>query len=692
MHDINYSADYNDYVTRYYGDGDFRYAEGLKPITEDLRHNVYEIVVDNVTQKRSRFLPLYPDDYIFFGQKLTYGLLTNSTGSTIPHDWHPVAVAKNHTRKGGDEVDNSLNGLLINDIDNMTENRVYRAPAYFCNGTYGRSVMFNANAVFTDSYDYTVNGHSYSTQPHHLMTAVDFTGGNGDTQGYQGVVAGIASDFKSRSDNYKPLLDFERLDGILTNGITQNLLTYTPSVDLENTKNTQTNSVLVNYFRDLAYEEGADNPDYRTVAVQLSSDVNRVLGHVVQQTSTTIASGKSDYTYQAATDHFLVDKQDFNAPMAYTCAPASVNDSDNSLVPGKRMWYQRIPDNDNYVELDWSPERSTKGWEGICLPFEAELVTTQQKGELTHFYKKAGSDKFERGYDSGHEYWLRRFAGGALKTGDNNVFEANFKYPDAGTNVKEYTNTFLWDYYYQELSDARPDDNEDTYQQQYYAEPQTYNDYPYSKAGMPYIVGFPGSSFYEFDLSGNFVAQNTLNDIDVLNPQIITFASEEGASIGVSDSELATGTTTLNGYAFTPNYLNTTIDAGSYVLNDDGTSYEQTSAAADAVPFRPYFTVASGGGAKEFRAARAITFNRISTSLNDEEESEPDERLDGELIITSKRGRILVKSSLMEETTVQIVNAGGALVRVFTIKPGQTVETQAAQGIYIVNKKKISVR
>ena len=669
------------YVEKYYDDGDFRFSDGKKPRTADLR-----------LSPTYGYIPLYPDDYIFFGQKLTYGLLNNASGNSIAHATHPQAVAKNHTIGSDENMDNSKHGLLINDITDRSENRVYRAPAYFRNGTYGRSVMFNANAAFIDSYNYSINGTSYTMQPHAQMTAVDFTGGNGDTHGYQGVLAGLATDFKPRDENYLPLLDYERLDGIRTSGLTQNLLAYTPSVAIANTKNTQTHNVLMNYFRDLAFPEDETNPDYRTVAKQIASDIESVKGHLVLQAATTIGSGDSDYSYVTDVDHFLVDKQDFNAPIAY------------SFSADNRMWYQRAPE--NFVVAEWSddptPVRTTKGWIDICLPFNVELVTTQDKGELTHFYRKDESGKFNIGYDSGHEYWLRKFEGGALKAGDANTFEATFNHPLAGSDGKQYANTFLYDYYYQYSSAASQDQNEDEYQQMYYTKQsgKTYiwwqEDYPYAEAGMPYIVGLPGSTYYEFDLSGNFVPAHVLNPVDVLDPQVITFASPAGGSIAVSDTEMTAkkAASTFNGYAFTPNYLNSTIAAGGYVLNADGSSYEVKADPTEALPFRPYFTAATGGGsgAKEFRAARAITFNRLSTSIGSEEGSEPGERLSGNLTITSKNGRIFVKSGLMEATIVRIVNTGGAVVRVFTIQPGETIETPAAQGIYIVNKKKIVVR
>ena len=652
------------YVEKYYDDGDFRFSDGLKPKKADLR-----------LSPTYGYMPLYPDDYIFFGQKLTYGILNDAGGNVIAHATHPQAVVKSHTTGSAENVDNSKHGLLINDVNDRSENRVYRAPAYFRNGTYGSSVMFNANAAFADSYDFAISGVDYSTQPHAQMTAVDFTGGNGDTHGYQGVVAGVPSDFKDRSEGYKPLLDFERIDRISTKGITQNLLAYTPSIDIPNTKNAQTRNVLVNYFHDLTYSE--TNSDYHTVAVQ---DASGVKGHVVLQAAppASLASG-SDYSYATNVDHFLVDKQDFNAPIAY--------DFDSA----HRMWYQRTPE--NYVELTWSSTdpsvRTSKGWIDVSLPFSAEIVTTQTKGELTHFYKKNGSDKFERGYDSGHEYWLRGFNDGGTVRGD--IYEANFKYPEAGSNEKEYTNTFLWDYYYQYLNANRQDDNTDEYQQQYYAASKTYSDYPYSEAGKPYIVGLPGSTYYEFDLSGSFVPEHSLEDVARLSAQVITFASPTGGSIAKSDTEIeaAKAANTFGGYVFTPNYLNTSIAAGSYLLNADGDSYTKLDAAEDGQPFRPYFT-ATGGGVKPYKGARAITFNNVISAIGEEQLS--DERFNGELIVTAKRGRICVNSGLREEATVRIVNPAGALFRVFTIQPGQTIETPAAPGVYIVNKKKISVR
>ena len=157
------------------------------------------------------------------------------------------------------------------------------------------------------------------------------------------------------------------------------------------------------------------------------------------------------------------------------------------------MWYQRMPD--RYVSV-------TKGWETVSLPFTAELVTTQDKGEITHFYSGSRTIK---GSDAkiGHEYWLREFNGG---TTTENVFHGTFNYPTASGSTKNVNNTFLWDYYYSANNQA--DANADTYQT-YYKESRELSQYPLLANGTPYIVGFPGTTYREFDLSGAWVAPHT---------------------------------------------------------------------------------------------------------------------------------------------------------------------------------------
>ena len=606
------------YVESLYEDGDFRFADGLKPTSPDLR-----------LSQNYGYVPVFPDDYIFFGQRLTYGLYGDKS-----HDAVPMGVVKDHTvTTATDVIDNSKSGLLTDDL--TSENRVYRAPAYFRNGTLGETAMFNANAAFADTY----NG----TDAYKNMTAIDFTGSNGDTHGMQGVVPGAKSDFTNKTNGYGPRLDFLRLDNFRTSGLTRNLLAYAPDPTVANTMNTQTAETLKEWASELTYAEDETNPHYRTVAVQDDSEVN---GHMVQ---------KSDDGFKSVTDHFLVDKQNFNAPIAYT------------MGDGKRMWYQREPD--NWIDKDLDENRD-KGWEAVSLPFSAEIVTTQDKGEITHFFK---------GSETGHEYWLREYKGGNMQN-DNTTFLAKMYKLDVGTEDKTYTNTFLWDYYYSK--DSRQDKNLDKYQM-YYNDSHTYKNYPYLTNGTAYIIGFPGAYYYEFDLSGNWTPKNRYEDgiIDSPGLQTITFASKPGAAIDVSDTEVARNKSTDNGYTFLPNYLDFEIDANmGYLLNGEGSSFIKNSTAVTTVPFRPYF-VAASTGARTRGAAEQIIFGRDDSMIDGDEVSHTGQ----DLFITTRQHKIIVESQLRYVTDVRIVNTAGITMKTFTIKPGEVVETTMINaGVYIV--------
>ena len=697
------SSGYNNiqYVEERFADGDFRYAAGTIPTSVDIRHCEDATDVD-----KEYWFPIWPDDYLFFGQKLTYGY-----SETDAHQDVPTAIARR-------------NGRLSQSED---ANRVYRAPAYFRPNTNVMSMAyFNPEAyLLAKSYDGTQDAYPG-------MTAIDFAGHNDASTYGLGLVDGKF---------YPPLLDDDGLTYIMTRSSekpdyseTQNLLVYSPAeTAATGYANKKTFDILKNYFVDPEYSDYYDNSDgYRLVGRAPTTPIN---GHIVQ----------SDLT--ATDDHLLVDKQDFSCPIEYSF------DSDHL------MWYQRLPE--NYIVPEWSddatPVRTTRGWEGVSLPFTAELVTTDQKGEITHFYD--GSDESKNGTETkvGHEYWLRQYRDITGKTGDDAV-EARFTYPkksDGAFMDKTRTNHFLWDYYYymswRTDEDKQHDYHKDDYQE-YYRYDRTYDDYALLTAATPYIIGFPGDTYYEFDLSGGFFASTTADPNPArLEPQTITFASNKGTTVGVSFGELSGGVTE-NGYTFKPSYLNEEMPAGTYVLNslgnaysalsdepetysfDDGatyptaedfeaagtlytekditkvatswtdgtTYYKVTSVTPSAnetnkvtpqqYAFRPYFK-AAGAGVKEYKnLARSIVFSRMGASLSNEDEAEPEEYLDGKLWIYSRQGTIIVKSGLNEETTVRIVNAGGALIRVFTIQPGETVTTRVQRGVYIVNTRKITVK
>ena len=611
---------YAGYVESRYADGDFRYAGGEIPSTTDDRLYTETDAQNNTTVK---FAPIWPDDYIYFGQKLTFGYDTD-----YAHEELPAHINKSASLLAKGEH----------------SNRVYRAPAY-----YGSKTMdvayFNPMAYLVAHTKPKTASDTDLTPAYPGMTAVDFAGHN-DTNWGVGAVAGRF---------YSPLLDDAGLTGISTNGQTSNMLVYAPAeASTDGYANKQTYDVLTESFAQEPIYSTYDT-DHGTSYRRVASAVahwGTVLGHLVQSNLT------------ATNDHLLVDKENFNCPIAY------------QFDATHRMWYQRMPD--RYVSV-------TKGWETVSLPFTAELVTTQDKGEITHFY--SGSRTIE-GSDAkiGHEYWLREFNGG---TTTDNVFHGIFNYPTASGSTKSADNTFLWDYYYSANSQA--DANADTYQT-YYNGSRTLENYPLLANGTPYIVGFPGTTYREFDLSGAWVAPHTAATTPAkLDKQVITFASTTNIGIVVSDDELNGVAPNSCDYTFMPNYMDNTLKA--YHMNGDGNRFEKgmdtstetpTEVAVKTVPFRPYFIKTPTSSPAPRRAeAQYIVFDSSESSFAIGDD--PSDELAGELTFSTKPRKLVVTSSMRQPADVRIYSVSGQSIAAFTIQTGETIETDIPiAGVYVV--------
>lgn len=631
------------YVEWRYADGDFMYAAGTIPSSKNERTYT---VTDNNGNKTEHYYPIWPDDYIYFGQALNYNHVEGQT-----HQAEPSAI-------------NKLGGRLV---DTNEGNRVFRAPAYFGSSTMSVA-HFNPYAVFAQS-----KADDATVEAYKGMTAIDFSGGNGDLDGGYKYGAVAATSTQS-AKFYPPLLDDDGIVDFTNVDLTRNLLVYT---DATNASTTTENTIMTKLIEEKYQETNADT--YRTVAEANNLRQEKtVRGHWVKWT------GAAEKPYQAVRDHYLVDKEEFNAPIEYWF--------DNT----HRMWYQRLPetyvgkkkaDGTGFIE-------NGAGWEGISLPFTAELVTTNTKGEITHFYGTS---------TTGHEYWLRKYKGQKDGTSvTDGVFTADFQKLDAADGTKSYTNTFLWDHYYS--NNTSYDLNSDQYPGSYYSTNHTYVNYPYLACATPYIIGFPGERYYEFDLSGNFEAKTAKATTPVkISAQVITFVSPTGETIHVSDDEMSGKHEIAAGYDFVPNFASKTLSDVAYILNTDdtdvdkrGSSYVKVESGAQTVPFRPYFT-ASTPGAREM--TRSIIFSDEQTQL----EGKDDHDLRGEeaysLSIYGKRKKIVVESNLRETTEVRIVNPAGITINTFDIEPGETVETRIYNsGVYIVQttdghyNKKLVVR
>ena len=645
------------YVEHRFYDGDFVYAGGNIPETNNIRmRSVSGTDSSGKPIVTNYYTPIWPDDYLFFGQQLTYGHV-----AARPHQDTPSAINRSSERLSTADA----------------SNRVYRAPAYFRNSKMDVA-HFNPAAVFaqTKAGDATVIAYKD-------MTAIDFTGGNGDVAGgyKEGTVTVSSGSAAGMEQFFPPLLDDDGLSSFQNVDLTSNLLAYTgePGTSAAG----KTGTAVSTYLHDEEYVETDDT--YRTVDAW-DSYSSTVRGHWVQLTG-------SDYIAQR--DHMLVDKQDFNAPIAY------------SFDDDYRMWYQRRPE--HYAGQKTVTEAgedktvfdSKAGWEGISLPFKAEIVTTQQKGELTHFYNTTAlSGSAAEAGRVGHEYWLREFTDMTVPAGST-VGTAAMTSPAANSvyGVKYYTNTFLWDYYYSH--NDYDDQNRDDYQENddnrnYYRSGREYPNYPRLAAATPYVIGFPGERYYEFDLSGKFTATTAAATIPArLDPQVITFASATGISIGVSDDEK--DGVTQRGYTFKPTYLNNpgvTTGKHAFLLNGDGDSYveDATATTAAVTAFRPYFEAAPA------TPARAITRSIVFSDNTDEqlkgvEERDLDDGEAGSLTFSTRRHTIIATSTLAKAVPVAIHTTSGVTIAAFTIQPGETVETHVNNGgVYIVNNKKVTVK
>ena len=624
------------YVEDRYADGDYRFAAGSTETGNDIRQ-VYE----NKDNTNSIFVPVWPDDYIFFGQNLTYGYDDNKPHQSAPAHYYTTAA---------------------------TSNRVYRAPAYF-----GNSIMelayFNPDAILP------ATAYGDDTKAYQGLTAIDFTGYNDSDYG-QGL--------SSNNRFYTPLLDFDGLRSIRTDGLTQNLLAYSKSSD------NATNTVLNSYFVEPEYAQYAnvldanDQPtsnvnEYESIRKVEETTVAKVRGHVVLK--------HTDGTYQAAMDQFLVDKQDFNAPISYIMGSRTQGNHEYDNV----MWYQRTPQ--VFVR------NAGNGWESVSLPFTAKRVTTSQKGWITHFYQ---------GSKVGHEYWLRTpdKMDETDETGKKVLFKSLAKASaddisnGNGADILEYNNSFLYKYYYSKNSGY--DANTDTYHQEYY-NPDTeikYAKYPYAAATQPYLIGFPSERYYEFDMSGNFEPQNTATTAPAkLDRQTITFVSDwqnANVTINVTDLDYQTEATVEGtNYKFKPTYQAKELSgADTYLLNDDGTAFlNDNNNTVKTVQFRAYFVNTSANGARTRSAGtRAAAINALYIGYAGDQDDLEDVASHGGLFIYGQDMSIYIESSLEYETQVTITTVAGKTLKQFTIQPGTKVQVPVnSRGVYIVNHKKIAV-
>lgn len=582
-----HDGEYRGYVEDYYYDGDFVYADGVIPLKDNER-------LDVVTDK---YFPIYPDDYIFFGQCLAY--------DSISHCSWPTNVYKNVDDSGCERIVRTNDG-----------NRVYRAPAYYLSDEVDK-VYYNMNAVFADKYK--------GVPIHHQLTAIDFTGYEEDTYASGG--------------EYTPYWDYEGLKAVSVAGLTPNLLVYADPKEDEGSY-----MVLADCFQEPGLEILDGSPvapmvGANSIDVVPEDEKAKVRGHLVDK--------KGHGIYESSRNHLLVDKENFNAPISYSYADDCY------------MWYQLHPG--RYAG------GMRMGWNTLCLPFTADLVTTQDKGEITHFYGNSTTS---------HEYWLRELEDvRPAEEGMSAVFVRPADDPENQSKI--VANSFLYDYYYSRYEGD--DANGDKYGA-YYQNEREYEGYPYLSANVPYVVSFPGESYYEFDLSGQFVPQNTAGEISSLAPQVITMVSVANDTIGVTD--LQSREIVKGDYCFSGTF-GESERPGGYVLDDEGSAFCEV-ASMPMVPFRAYMTSKVMGEA----APRRIPIGSAADVVE-----EPMEELAVRgLKIYGKDNAIYVESAVDVEVVITIRSLSGQIVCRTVVSPMDTeVIPVTSRGIYLVNNRKVTV-
>ena len=183
-------------------------------------------------------------------------------------------------------------------------------------------------------------------------------------------------------------------------------------------------------------------------------------------------------------------------------------------------------------------------------------------------------------------------------------------------------------------------------------------------------------------MSGNFVPEHTATSIGKLDKQVVTFVSEVGATIGVTDNAdlVEPDNDDDNGYNLVGTYQTKDIDG--YLINADGSAFVKANAQS-SVPFRGYLTTATSGGARKIFIGGGV-----------ESVEEPEEDVaTGELVVYGVKGGICIESTLEHATTLVIYRTSGQIVARVKVLPMTTeVVPMPSQGVYIVNNKKIMVR
>lgn len=557
---------------------------------------------------------------------------------------------------------------------NYMTTRVYRTAGY-----YGDTKL---DAFHYNAYNY---GNSYmDTYVHNTKTtAIDFTCQN-DLPKALGL---ISANTTACAIYYPPVDDnasvFHSLN--IKDGVTQNLLVYTP-------------------------ENDADNDAYDVASKSLGYGENTreaiIEGHHIYNNGNTFSTPLLHLVERTPdgmnSEGETCDNNDFCAPI-----PFSVTN---------RAWYTRKP--------QYYAEKNTGAWEGICLPFTVDKAEASINGEITHFYGTPTdvelNDPAKNIHDLHHEYWLRGFMSTAQDSNGKTL--AAFQRPGAagstadGKSIAEggtplfapvdkggnslcesvtysFENPFFINTYENRLYNktANP----------YYGEVHTYEDYQLQVANVPYIVRFPGEQYYEFDLSNKFY-NNIFNKKDAA--QSVTFnaygpdnansAYYGNGRVNIPVTSAESVSTTVGNYSHFGCYTATDVQDGNiYGMNADGTAFDDASTLSTVMPFRTFMTVAAAGA--KTRAANPSVINIAEPTgidkITPDMDNNGDDSNDANCFRVRPIGNHRVSIESTQAMLLDVYTAAGQLFRKLDIQLGTATYSGFPSGMYLFGKTKVAV-
>ena len=575
------------------------------------------------------------NDYFFFGQILDAGTKDCAEG------------AVNRSVPGAITIDEESDGYRFYEDMN---NRVYRAGGYY-GSKNNNGYYYNSDAFVHD------NG----------ITAIDFYGYNAQnyTDGTD-IGGNISSTAGSGMNYYYPLSDYGMSSIDVGEGVTRNLLIYARGAG-------DRYGVLAEY----SYDEQTAESDIKAHVINQAVTPTTEYLHLVERT----VDDKNSEGGECLNN-------DFNCPITF--------------VVSNRAWYTRVP---RYYAAN-----KNDAWEGVALPFSVNRVEASFNGEISHFYGEtdvnAANASQANTTNVGHEYWLRGLTA-SVPAADGQPVKATFTRPGEGlftggslTGDYNYFNSHFSDIY-----GAIYGENEFSI----YRSAREFQGYYFQQAYVPYIVSFPGATFKEFDLSGDFnqalslgnhAEWDALTDAhgfsfreEATKPQNVTFswysANSKVSNLSnananrVEVTDDATATTTA-GIVTHHSAFSAQSNDDTYGMDSYGTSFDAYD--RDVLPFRTYMTVSTSPG-KAFAKPQNIL---IYEALGIDELPQGDEAETLGLRIYAKNRKIYVESPTA--TSLSLYTATGQLVRILDVVPGTNTYSGFANGIYIVGKKKLSIK